>query len=112
MELQQGSAMGVGRALLGGSAGGFSGRPGWEQGGARRRLEMVDWWPALEEEGVGSLELRLGTGHGGVSAHAQENRGEERDELDKQPMGEKGAGRWGCCSPPARGRRRGSRPWS
>jgi hypothetical protein len=59
----------------------------------------------LEEEGAGSLELRLGAGHGGASAHAQENRGEERDELDKQPMVEKGAGRWDCCSPPARGRR-------
>jgi hypothetical protein len=56
---------GAGRGAAWGSAGGFSGRPGWEQGGARRRLEMVDWWPALEEEGAGSLELRLGAGHGG-----------------------------------------------
>jgi hypothetical protein len=60
---------------------------------------------------VQKSEEEQGRRHG-CSAHAQENRGEERDELDKQPMGEKGAGRWGCCSPPARGRRKGSRPWS
>jgi hypothetical protein len=67
---------GAGRGTAWGSAGGFSGRPGWEQGGARRRLEMVDWWPALEEEGAGILELRLGAGHGG--GKLQPDLGKER----------------------------------
>ena len=60
---------GAGRGAAWGSAGGFSGRPGWEQGGARRRLEMVDWWPALEEaDGAGEDEPPEQTGmsrHGG-----------------------------------------------
>jgi hypothetical protein len=60
---------GAGRGAAWGSAGGFSGRPGWEQGGARRRLEMGDWWPALEEaDGAGEDEPPEQTGmsrHGG-----------------------------------------------
>jgi hypothetical protein len=125
MGLQQGSTMGAGRALLGGSAGGFSGRPGWEQGGARRRREMVDWWPALEEEGAGSLELRLGAGHGGGKlqpdlgkeperARGEQQQGEWRSEWGRLLVSSRQGGELGHgngCLLPCCGRKKGRTPW-
>jgi hypothetical protein len=62
--------------------------------------ELLRCSPARSREG-----LELGAPAMEALRTHRKRRGEERDELDKQPMGEKGAGRWGCCSPPARGRR-------
>ena len=56
-------------------------------GGAGRRLEMVDWWPALEGEGAGSLKLRLGAGHGGGKLQPDLGKEPERAR-DEQQQGE------------------------
>jgi len=94
----KGKKMEQGGALLGARLGDFLGALAGSREEQDARLEMVDWWPALEEEGAGSLELRLGAGHGG--GKLQPDLGKERraQGVEVRPWEEEGVGCTGASS--------------